>query len=130
MTTADIVLMAAATLLFKHLVADFLLQTSYQAANKGLYGHPGGLAHALTHAAFTPLVFIVLPAAPKLALAILASEYVWHYHQDWLKEQIVNRLKLEPSRHGFWWALGVDQFVHALTYLVMVYVLIHQRPSA
>src|SRR3970040_1352534 len=53
-------LAAVAVLMFKHAVADFYLQTSYQYLNKGKYGHPGGIIHAGIHAALTPLVYLVL----------------------------------------------------------------------
>lgn len=125
MTSPETILIAVGVLVAKHLVADFLLQTSYQAANKGRYGHPAGLVHAFNHALLTPLVFLVLPpSSAQLGIGIVAAEFVWHYHQDWLKDQITHALGLTPADTGFWWGIGIDQFVHYATYLVMVYVLI------
>jgi hypothetical protein len=86
---AIIILAAIAVLLFKHMVADFYLQTPYQFLNKGTYGHPGGFVHAGIHVALTPLVYLVLlPSSLVLA------------------------------------ALGADQFVHGLTYLALVALLV------
>ena len=108
----------------KHAVADFFLQTKYQFVNKGTYGHPGGILHAGIHIALTPLVYLVLaPASILVPAAIAAGEFVAHYHIDWLKEQVVRRSGLTPQDSRFWYALGTDQLVHGLTYLVIVGVL-------
>ncbi|MDX2202849.1 MAG: DUF3307 domain-containing protein [Hyphomicrobiaceae bacterium] len=119
------ILLAVGVLVTKHLVADFLLQTSYQAANKGRYGHIAGLTHAFNHAVLTPAVFLVLPPSSlRLGLGIVAAEYVWHYHQDWAKEKVTHGLGLTPADTGFWWGIGIDQFLHYMTYLAIIYALI------
>lgn len=125
MIAPETILAAVGVLVAKHLVADFLLQTSYQAANKGTYGHIAGLTHAFNHVLLTPVVFLVLPPASLgLGGGILAAEYAWHYHQDWTKDKINNSLGLGPSDTGFWWGIGIDQFLHYMSYLVIIYVLI------
>jgi hypothetical protein len=122
---ALIVLAAVAILMLKHAVADFYLQSSYQYLNKGTNGHPGGIIHSAIHVALTPLVYLVVaPASLLLVLGIAASEFVLHYHIDWLKEQIVRSNGWTARDPGFWYALGTDQFVHGLTYLALVAVLI------
>jgi hypothetical protein len=124
----DIVLLAlaaVAVLMFKHAVADFYLQTSYQYLNKGTYGHPGGLIHAGIHTALTPLVYLVLvPGSLLMAAAIAVGEFVLHYHIDWLKEQVTHRNGWTAHDRGFWYALGTDQLVHGLTYLGIVAILV------
>jgi hypothetical protein len=120
-----LVLAAAAVLFFKHTVADFYLQTSYQYQNKGIYGHPGGLLHSAIHVALTPLVYLVLaPGSLLVAAAMAVGEFVVHYHIDWAKERSIQRRGLTAVDPGFWYALGADQFIHALTYLIMVAVLV------
>jgi hypothetical protein len=116
-----LVLAAAAVLMTKHMVADFYLQTAYQYLNKGIYGHPGGLIHAAIHVALTPFVYLVLaPASLTLAAAIAVGEFAVHYHTDWLKEQVMHKNRWTAQDRGFWYALGTDQLVHGLTYLVIV----------
>jgi hypothetical protein len=120
-----IVLIAVAVLMLKHAIADFYLQSSYQYLNKGIYGHPGGILHSAIHVALTPLVYLVIaPASLLLVLGIAASEFVLHYHIDWLKEQITRGNGWTAQDRGFWNALGTDQCVHGLTYLALVAVLI------
>lgn len=118
-------LAAVAVLMVKHAVADFYLQTPYQYLNKGTYGHPGGLLHSAIHIALTPLVYLVLlPGSLLVAGAIALGEFVAHYHIDWMKEQIVRRNGMTMQDPGFWHALGADQLVHGLTYLVIVATLV------
>lgn len=121
---ALIVLAAVAVLLLKHAVADFYLQSTYQYLNKRHYGHPGGIVHSAIHVALTPLVYVVIAPSLLLALGIAASEFLLHYHIDWLKEQITHRNGWTVQDRSFWYALGADQLVHGLTYLVIVGVLI------
>ena len=122
---ALLALAAVAVLMVKHAVADFYLQTPYQYLNKGTYGHPGGLLHSAIHVALTPLVYLVLvPGSLLIAGAIALGEFDAHYHIDWLKEQIVRRNGMTMQDPGFWHALGTDQLVHGLTYLVIVAALV------
>jgi hypothetical protein len=120
-----LVLAAVAVLMLKHAVADFYLQSSYQYLHKGVYGHPGGFLHSGIHVALTPLVYLVLaPASLMLVAAIAAGEFLVHYHVDWLKEQLTHRNEWTPQCRCFWFALGTDQLVHGLTYLLIVGVLV------
>ena len=59
-----------------------------------------------------------------LALGIAASEFLLHYHIDWLKEQITHRNGWTVQNRGFWYALGTDQFLHGVSYLVIVAALV------
>jgi len=120
-----LVLAAVAVLMLKHAIADFYLQTPYQYLNKGTYGHPGGFMHSAIHVALTPLVYLVLvPGSLLIALAIALGEFAVHYHVDWLKEQITHRNGWTAQDRGFWYALGTDQLVHGLTYLLIVGILV------
>jgi len=124
-TIVILALAAVAVLMFKHAVADFYLQTPYQYLNKGTYGHPGGFIHAGIHIALTPLVYLVLlPGSLLMAGAIALGEFILHYHIDWLKEQVTHRNGWTARDRGFWYALGTDQLVHGLTYLLIVAVLV------
>jgi hypothetical protein len=120
----QIALVGVLILLSKHLVFDFFLQTTYQVQHKGIYGHPAGIVHAGLHALGTTPVFLWLPPSAALAAAIVVGEFVVHYHIDWAKEQIVKRQAWTPEHSPFWWAIGVDQFLHGLTYLAIVALLL------
>ncbi len=114
-------LLCLAYLLVKHAIADFFLQTKYQWSNKGRYGHPGGILHAIIHIAFSAPILLMLPPPDAMyGATVLAAEFLVHYHCDWLKEQVVRRNSWTFTDDAFWRAMGVDQLVHGLTYLAMV----------
>ncbi len=123
----QIALVGILILLFKHLVFDFFLQTSYQYRNKGIYGHPGGILHAGLHALGTAPVFLWIAPSKALAAVIMVGEFVVHYHLDWTKDQVNKRLKLTADDARFWWTLGVDQFLHDATYVAIVALLMATR---
>jgi hypothetical protein len=116
-----LVLLAMAYLLVKHCLADFLLQTEAQRLTKGDYGAVGGIAHSLTHIVLTAPVFALLPSIGFGAvLALLVGEFTIHYHIDWVKEQVLRRNGWTSRDTSFWWALGIDQLAHGLTYVALL----------
>jgi hypothetical protein len=119
-----IVLWSVAYLMAKHFVADFALQSTFQVRTKGIYGHPGGLLHAGIHIVFTAPVFLLIRPSLVLGLAILAAEYVIHYHVDWSKEQILKRRGWTTADGGYWILLGIDQLLHGWTYVAIVAALV------
>lgn len=103
----------------KHFIIDFPLQNKYQWSNKGTYGHPGGLLHSALHGFGTMLVFNFV--APVAALYLGLMDFVLHYHIDWAKMNLNSKMGWGPTTHEmFWWLLGLDQFLHALTYICLV----------
>lgn len=116
-----LVLAAMAYLLIKHCAADFLLQTESQRRGKGVYGALGGITHSATHIILTAPVFLLLPPiALSVAAALLAGEFAVHYHLDWSKDQILRRKGWTTRDTAFWWALGIDQLFHGLTYVALL----------
>jgi hypothetical protein len=107
----------------KHYICDFVLQTAYQYRNKGIYGHPGGLIHAGLHIVGSIPALLVMTQTTWLIAAILAAEFVVHYHVDWFKEQINKRLELTVDGSRYWVVFGADQLTHQLTYVIILAVL-------
>lgn len=104
----------------KHFIVDFPLQPKYQYSNKGTYGHPGGLLHSLLHFIPTCIIFLFYFSVPT-ALVAACIDAVVHYHIDWGKVNLTAWLKWGPTTHEeFWWLLGLDQYLHALTYIALV----------
>ena len=107
----------------KHFIVDFPLQTKFQWSNKGTYGHPGGALHALLHYFGTFLVLIFF-APIHTAILLAFADGVIHYHIDWAKMNLNAKMQWAPNTHEqFWWLLGLDQYLHALTYFGLVYFL-------
>lgn len=108
----------------KHFICDYTLQNTYQLINKGTYLHPGGLLHAGLHALFTLLVFLIVTPTWALGIGIIVGEFLVHYHIDWAKEQFIRIMGWTPMQGPFWWALGFDQLLHHLTYIVIAVLLV------
>ncbi|CCB64807.1 MULTISPECIES: DUF3307 domain-containing protein [unclassified Hyphomicrobium] len=123
MSPGHAALAAITYLLVKHAVADFILQSDGIFRQKGHYGAPGGLLHAFIHIVLTAPVFWLFPGGGlPLAAALLAGEFLLHYHIDWLKQRLVAREGWTPKDTGFWWALGIDQLLHGLTYIAILWL--------
>lgn len=107
----------------KHFVCDFVLQSAYQYRNKGIYGHPGGILHAGLHILGSLPALLLLTGSVALIAAILAAEFVVHYHLDWFKERTNKRYALTVDDAKYWMLFGADQLAHQLTYVVILAVL-------
>lgn len=109
----------AGTMAAKHYVADFLLQTNWMARGKE---RPEGwfwplAAHAGCHGALTfAVALVVAPRLWWLALVDLAI----HFAVDRGKALVARRAALIPAQIEFWWLLGFDQLLHALTDIGLV----------
>lgn len=122
--TATSIFVALVLFQCKHLLADFVLQTARMVTEKGHYGRLGGLQHAAIHVLASAPIVIWLASCIGAMMGILIAEFVLHYHIDWYKERIGRRLQLAPTNKRFWVALGVDQLLHQLTYVGMVWWLL------
>jgi Protein of unknown function (DUF3307) len=105
---------------FKHFLCDFPFQTDYQVRSKRVYGHPGGIFHAALHGLATVPVFFLLRPSLALAIAIVAVEFVLHYHIDWAKENILAKWNWRLGDRGYWSTFGFDQMLHNWTYVGII----------
>ena len=121
--TVNTILIVLVLLQIKHFVVDFLLQNKYQWSNKGTYGHPGGVLHSGLHGVGTYLC-VALFTRPDIALGLALIDWTIHYHIDWAKMQLNERLSLTPASPRFWVLLGLDQLLHQLTYVGILFLLV------
>jgi hypothetical protein len=113
---SHLLIWAVALFIIKHLIADFLLQTSWMAKGKE---HLNGwamplFAHIAVHAAGTLLISLLL--APQLAWLALV-DLVVHGTIDKCKTLIQQRHRFKVEQATYWWLFGVDQTLHHLTHL-------------
>lgn len=120
------ILLLTAMLLFqlKHFAADFVLQPYSMVLRKGDYLHPAGLAHAGIHAVGSIPALMTMVRAPEFIAALIAGEFLIHYHTDWLKAQIDRRFNLSATSTPYWVIFGADQLIHQMTYLGMLLVVL------
>lgn len=145
MISTESLMVLAALLFVKHLIADGPLQTRYMLRHKGDFLHPGGLLHAFVHVALTLVCLLIWCAHSGIALertllpvmvGVVVLEYVSHYLADWLKVQVDRRygwssitvgedgrVTLTITSSNYFIAFLADQTVHSLTYVAMLYLL-------
>ncbi len=105
----------------KHMFADYFLQTKMMLDGRETYIHFGRFLHAGVHAVGSLLVFAVIGAPFSFIIPVILAEWVIHYHIDWLKGRYTAIQKLTPADAAFWRAAGVDQALHQLTYVLMIW---------
>jgi hypothetical protein len=123
------VLLALLAFQVKHLLCDFVLQTRFQLSTKGYYGHLGGFVHAGCHVLFSVPVLLILTHSPIAIAGAVACEFVIHYHIDWLKARTERVRNWTPEDNIYWVAFGADQFLHQVTYIVIVATLLRLAPA-
>jgi hypothetical protein len=110
----------------KHFVCDFVLQNNKMIKDKGTYLAPGGVRHALEHAAGTFAVLVLAlpwdPLVHVVAVALGLLDGVVHYHIDYLKTNLSRGLT--PADQKFWVYLGADQGLHYATYVAIIATLV------
>ena len=116
------VLIALVLFQIKHYLCDFVLQTQSQVMAKGTYGALGGLRHAGLHALGSIPALYVLTSSPLVILALIAFEFVVHYHVDFTKARVDATRGWTVADQQYWIVFGLDQFIHQLTYLAFLYV--------
>ena len=104
----------------KHLIADYYTQYSWMIKDKGIYGAWGGIAHAGWHGILTFFVLEIfgLPFILSFLFGILDS--VLHYHIDYVKSNFWKSKNLGPSDQMYWAVHGTDQFLHIMTYVLII----------
>ena len=121
----DALLLLITLLFVKHFIIDFPLQYPYQWKNKGTYGHPGGLVHASLHSLGTFAILLFFTTGTMAVILAFVDGFI-HYHVDYAKMNINKKMGWGPTTHAeFWTLVGLDQLLHAFTYIGIVYFLVH-----
>lgn len=124
MVTASVSFLTLIFILFtvKHVLADFVLQTSWMWRTKDKEdGWSVALAaHAGCHAAFTLTIALVIHPA-LFGLGVV--DFVLHATIDRARGVLGRRLGLVPGRSGWWWLFGIDQALHQVTHFAFAIAL-------
>ncbi|NNK16478.1 MAG: DUF3307 domain-containing protein [Sulfitobacter sp.] len=105
----------------KHLFADYFLQSKRMLAGRGEYLHLGRAQHAGLHAVLSVFALLLVGAPLSFSLVLCAAEGVLHYHIDWAKGRHADKTNHGPADAAYWRAFGVDQLLHQLTYVGMIW---------
>jgi len=115
------ILLLFCLLQIKHMFADFFMQTPKMLSGRGQYWHMGRAQHAGVHAVMSIPVFAIVGAGPLFIVMLVAAEWVVHFNIDWCKGRICQAQNLDPFKPAFWRITGVDQALHQLTYVAMIW---------
>ncbi|WP_299356775.1 DUF3307 domain-containing protein [uncultured Shimia sp.] len=116
------ILILIALLQIKHLIADFYCQTLWMLTGRDQYFHLGRTVHAAIHAVFSIVIFAFFGTPITWLIILFLFEFIIHFHVDFWKarENVVKQLT--PNNAKFWRAMGLDQAIHHLTNLFMVWL--------
>lgn len=112
-------------ILFTHWVADFVLQSDWQATNKSK-NMLALLAHTFTYSVvwYIPVVTAIaifhLPAALGLFPVIT---FVFHTITDYFTSRLNTKLWTNKKVHEFFVSIGFDQWLHYVQLLLTYYFL-------
>jgi hypothetical protein len=98
----------------KHVIADFVLQTSWMAIGKDAktgWALPL-LAHCLVHLAVALVVILII--APKFWF-VAVVDFVIHITVDRAKGFVAANFGVTLEHPWFWTLIGIDQALHHLT---------------
>jgi hypothetical protein len=109
----------------KHCYADFYLQTYMQTVKKGVWMDPIGLSHTVDHIYSSLIVMLgfslFVSINPISIIFVVTVEGTIHYLIDFIKVKYGCKDNTKPI---FWTQFGLDQLVHEMTYLWMVWYLL------
>lgn len=104
-----------------HFVADFILQSDWQAKNKSVSNKALSL-HVLT---YTSVWAVVLSSAGAKGFLFAAINGFLHFLVDFVTSRVNKRLWSAGRTHDFFVGVGLDQLVHYIC-LFLSYILIFQ----
>lgn len=120
--TGDTMYIILALLLIKHFLCDYPLQSPWMLRKSAEKGWLAPLsAHAYAHAFGTYIVFLIVGgfADPTFAVWMMGLDFLAHWLIDFWKARLT---RPEFGSRAFWNYLGLDQLLHNLTYLAMIFL--------
>lgn len=104
-------------LLTVHFIADFVLQTDWQAQNKSKRWDALALHVAVYAACFAPFAFwrfsLTSPPDAGFAFRFVAITFALHFATDAITSRINSRMWAAKRVHAFFVGVGADQLSHA-----------------
>lgn len=104
-------------LLIAHWVADFVLQTHWQASNKSKRNDALAL-HVTTYMAVLLVTSLTLFGNSEIVIWFVLINAVMHFLTDWCTSRATAKLYAKQDWHNFFVVVGFDQLIHQLTLAV------------
>lgn len=108
-------------LLATHWIADFVLQTHWQASNKSKR-LDALTKHVATYTAILAIVSVLLFGTS--GILFVAVNGILHFGTDYFTSRWSSRLYAEQDWHNFFVVIGMDQLIHQTTLALTMQLLI------
>lgn len=116
------------TVIIGHFIADFILQTNWQATNKS-WNMRALTSHIINYAlGISFIFFLMFPWITFMKTFIfMIITFVCHYVQDFITSRIGHRFKLYGQKTNEWrpffWNIGIDQILHYIQIFTTLLIL-------
>lgn len=104
----------------KHWYIDFVNQSEEEVAHKGTYLDWRGMKHSIKQGIWTAVILYFFIQI-EFAFFFGILDFLIHYHTDYCKMHYGNR---DIKTKQFWAQLGLDQMVHQLTYILIIFLIV------
>jgi hypothetical protein len=110
----------------KHFFADYVLQSGWMIRGKLSLSHAGGYVHAAIHVAGTAAILKIAALPASIIILVAIAEFIVHFVLDFGKARIGKNISSSKRPHLFWMMIGLDQLLHHLTYVAIIFVVVAQ----
>jgi hypothetical protein len=117
----DYMFLVLALLFVKHWFVDFVNQSKEEIEAKGIYCDWLGMWHSIKHGLGTLLVVGIVFSDFGIGLFLGVIDTFIHYHIDYVKIKFGTK---DMSSKRFWAEFGLDQLGHALTYVLLIWLVL------
>jgi len=119
-------------ILIIHWIADFILQTHWQASNKSK-NNKALLAHTITYMCAVILMMMAIHVLHDMQLELWMSlafafgfiSFVIHTIQDYITSRMTSKLYAKGDFHNFFVVIGFDQILHYVQLFLTYHFLYH-----
>lgn len=109
------------TLLTVHWVADFILQTRWQAENKS-FNNEALVRHVFNYTLCLLFAcFVLWPKLFWLSMGFAALNGVLHFATDFVTSRASSHFYKKEDYYSFFVVIGLDQLIHQVTLAVTLY---------
>lgn len=116
------------TILLIHWIADFVLQTHWQATNKST-NNSALLQHVLYYSLTWLIIgvglvtFNLLDATPVQLLKFTIITFICHFITDYITSRLNSHLYAKGDIHNFFVSIGFDQWIHYVQLFITFYLI-------
>ena len=99
-----------------HYVADFLVQTQWQAENKSK-NMTALVRHVASYSlCFAPFMYIM----PQNGVQFFLANALFHFMTDFITSKASSSAYKEGNMKAFWGVIGFDQLIHHVTIMLLL----------